>query len=149
LVSIRSLYTPIRAATNIARDKPRKISPPTTRGEANIPLMIILHASAVYTWRPDIVPARRARIQTSAVLAAGTFLAFQMLGVFAEFETAIRRERQLEGIEAAKAKGVYKGRPASIEAADVAALKAEGLGASEIACRPKIGRASVYRVMAA
>ena len=50
---------------------PRKISPPTTRGEANIPLMIILHASAVYTWRPDIVPARRARIQTSAVLAAG------------------------------------------------------------------------------
>jgi hypothetical protein len=34
-----------RAATNIARDKPRKISPPTIRGEENIPLMIILHAS--------------------------------------------------------------------------------------------------------
>jgi hypothetical protein len=32
-----------------------------------------------------------------------------MLGVFAEFETAIRRERQLEEIEAAKAKGVYRG----------------------------------------
>ena len=30
-----------------------------------------------------------------------------MLDVFAEFETAIRRERQLEGIQAAKAKGVY------------------------------------------
>ena len=69
-----------------------------------------------------------------------------MLGVFAEFETAIRRERQLEGIEAAKAKGVYKGRPAKIKADDIAALKAEGLGASEIARRLKIGRASVYRV---
>jgi DNA invertase Pin-like site-specific DNA recombinase len=33
-----------------------------------------------------------------------------MLGVFAEFETNIRKERQLEGIAAAKAKGVYKGR---------------------------------------
>jgi DNA invertase Pin-like site-specific DNA recombinase len=49
-----------------------------------------------------------------------------MLGVFAEFETAIRRERQIEGIEAAKARGVYKGRPATIKAADIAALKAEG-----------------------
>ena len=40
-----------------------------------------------------------------------------MLGVFAEFETNLRRERQLEGIQAAKARGVYKGRPRSIDAA--------------------------------
>jgi DNA invertase Pin-like site-specific DNA recombinase len=33
-----------------------------------------------------------------------------MLGVFAEFETNLRRERQMEGIAAAKARGVYKGR---------------------------------------
>ena len=40
-----------------------------------------------------------------------------MLGVFAEFETNLRRERQLEGIKAAKARGVYKGRkPASTRA---------------------------------
>ena len=71
-----------------------------------------------------------------------------MLGVFAEFETNLRRERQMEGIAAAKARGVYKGRPASIEAADVAALKAEGLGATEIAKRLGIGRGSVYRVLA-
>jgi DNA invertase Pin-like site-specific DNA recombinase len=31
-----------------------------------------------------------------------------MLGVFAEFETNLRRERQLEGIARAKAAGVYK-----------------------------------------
>ncbi len=84
-------------------------------------------------------------IDTSSA-AGRAFL--QMLGVFAEFETAIRRERQMEGIEAAKAKGVYRGRPAKIEAAAIAALKAEGLGASAIAKRLGIGRASVYRVAA-
>src|SRR3978361_88481 len=67
-----------------------------------------------------------------------------MLGVFAEFETNLRRERQLEGIAKAKAAGVYKGRPASIDAAQVKAMKAQGLGASEIAKALKIGRASVY-----
>lgn len=70
-----------------------------------------------------------------------------MLGVFAEFETNLRRERQLEGIAAAKEAGVYKGRPAKIEAAKINALQAEGLGATEIAKRLKIGRASVYRLM--
>src|SRR5271168_373769 len=58
-----------------------------------------------------------------------------MLGVFAEFETNLRRERQAEGIAAAKAAGVYKGRPATIEAAEIAKLKGEGLGATEIAKR--------------
>ena len=71
-----------------------------------------------------------------------------MLGVFAEFETNLRRERQLEGIAAAKAKGVYTGRKASIKPAAVAALKAEGLGPTAIAKRLKIGRASVYRALA-
>jgi DNA invertase Pin-like site-specific DNA recombinase len=70
-----------------------------------------------------------------------------MLGVFAEFETNLRKERQLEGIAAAKSRGVYKGRPRSIEASKVAALKAEGLGATEIAKRLGVGRASVYRVL--
>lgn len=71
-----------------------------------------------------------------------------MLGVFAEFETNLRRERQLEGIAAAKDRGVYKGRPASIDPTAVAKLKAQGLGATEIAKRLKIGRASVYRLAA-
>ena len=51
-----------------------------------------------------------------------------MLGVFAEFETNLRRERQMEGISAAKARGVYKGRPASIDAAKVARPQGRGLG---------------------
>jgi DNA invertase Pin-like site-specific DNA recombinase len=70
-----------------------------------------------------------------------------MLGVFAEFETNLRRERQLEGIAKAKANGVYKGRPASIDAAQVREMKAPGLGATEIAKALNIGRASVYRVL--
>jgi len=70
-----------------------------------------------------------------------------MLGVFAEFETNLRKERQLEGIAKAKAAGVYKGRPATIEAAQVRELKTQGIGASEIAKRLKIGRASVYRIL--
>jgi DNA invertase Pin-like site-specific DNA recombinase len=83
----------------------------------------------------------------TATAAGKAFL--DMLGVFAEFETNLRKERQLEGIAAAKAKGVYKGRPPSIEAAKVATLKAEGLGATEIAEKLGIGRASVYRALAA
>jgi DNA invertase Pin-like site-specific DNA recombinase len=71
-----------------------------------------------------------------------------MLGVFAEFETNLRRERQLEGIAKAKAAGVYKGRPPVIDP-KVRELKALGLGASAIAKQLKIGRASVYRALAA
>src|SRR3984893_3611943 len=72
-----------------------------------------------------------------------------MLGVFAEFETNLRRERQLEGIAKAKVEGVYKGRPPSIDAAQVREMKSQGLGATEIAKALKIGRASVYRVLEA
>jgi DNA invertase Pin-like site-specific DNA recombinase len=72
-----------------------------------------------------------------------------MLGVFAEFETNLRRERQLEGIAKAKAAGVYKGRPPSIEASRVRELRAQGMRPTNIAKALKISRASVYRVLAA
>jgi DNA invertase Pin-like site-specific DNA recombinase len=52
-----------------------------------------------------------------------------------------------EAISAARLKVVRKGRPASIDATKVAALKAEGLGATEIAKRLKVGRSSVYRLL--
>ncbi|MDX0370622.1 helix-turn-helix domain-containing protein [Sinorhizobium meliloti] len=71
----------------------------------------------------------------------------QMLGVFAEFETAIRRERQLEGVAKAKANGVYKGRKPSIDADRIKQLVAAGKGATEIAKELNIGRASVYRYL--
>jgi DNA invertase Pin-like site-specific DNA recombinase len=71
-----------------------------------------------------------------------------MLGVFAEFETNLRKERQAEGIAAAKARGVYTGRKPKIDAAVVHRLRyGDKLGPAEIARRLGIGRASVYRVL--
>jgi len=73
---------------------------------------------------------------------------FQMLGVFSEFETNLRRERQMEGIVKAKAAGVYKGRKPSIDVDAVRRLREqEGLGATAIAHRLGIARTSVYRVL--
>src|SRR3954463_466844 len=72
-----------------------------------------------------------------------------MLGVFAEFETNLRKERQMEGIAKAKAAGIYKGRKPSIDPNAVRKLRQEGLGPAAIAKRLKIGRASVYRLLAA
>jgi len=70
-----------------------------------------------------------------------------MLGVFAELETNLRAERQLEGIARAKEKGVYKGRKAKIDVEKIKKLKAEGLGATAIAKQLKIHRDSVYRLL--
>lgn len=70
-----------------------------------------------------------------------------MLGVFAEFETNLRRERQMEGIAAARARDVYKGRPPTIAAAEIRRLRdEEKLGPAAIARRLGISRSSVYRV---
>ena len=71
-----------------------------------------------------------------------------MLGVFAEFETNLRRERQMEGIRRAKAKGLYRGRKATIDRARVRSLKGEGHGPAAIARQLGISRQSVYRVLA-
>ncbi len=72
-----------------------------------------------------------------------------MLGVFAEFETNLRRERQ-QGIALAKTRGVYKGRKPSIDVAEVRRLRdEEKLGPAAIARRLGIGRTSVYRALGA
>jgi DNA invertase Pin-like site-specific DNA recombinase len=94
--------------------------------------------------------AVRVRDATERPIDTGTAAGkcfLDMLGVFAEFETNLRRERQLEGIAKAKAAGVYKGRPPSIEASRVRELKAQGMRPVDIAKALKIGRASVYRVL--
>jgi DNA invertase Pin-like site-specific DNA recombinase len=70
-----------------------------------------------------------------------------MLGVFAEFETNLRRERQMEGIAKAKAAGAYKGRRPSISGEEIRKLHDDGIGPAEIARKLKIGRASVYRLL--
>lgn len=73
-----------------------------------------------------------------------------MLATFAQFETELRKERQMEGIAKAKAAGTYvnHGKQATIDADEVRRLLASGLGASEVSKRLKISRASVYRLAA-
>ena len=91
-----------------------------------------------------VLSATEQPIQTNTS-AGKCFL--DMLGVFSEFETNLRKERQMEGIAKAKERGVYKGRKPSVDVERVRELKAEGLGASAIAKQMGIGRASVYRAL--
>lgn len=72
-------------------------------------------------------------------------LMLQVLGAMAEFETAIRKERQREGIEKAKSEGRYRGRPRSIDPDEVRRLLASGMGPTAVAKQLGIGRASVHR----
>lgn len=78
-------------------------------------------------------------------------LMLNLLGSVAEFEREIMLERQREGIAKAKAAGKYKGRKPTARAkgGEVLTLHAEGVGATEIARRVGVGRASVYRIIAA
>lgn len=71
-----------------------------------------------------------------------------MLAVFAEFETGLRRERQMEGIAKAKREGKYKGRPRMSVSAEVTRLAAEGKGPTAIAKELGIGVATVHRRLA-
>lgn len=72
-----------------------------------------------------------------------------MLAVFAEFEFNIHKERQLEGIAAAKIAGKYKGRkplPNEIKT-QVSKLYAEHHSITAIASKLNISRNSVYKLL--
>ena len=67
---------------------------------------------------------------------------YAMLGVFAEFEYHLRRERQIEGIARAKAAGRYKGRKplGAAKVAEIRSREAVGAGPADIARQLLIGR---------
>ena len=94
--------------------------------------------------RGVVLSATEQPIQTNTS-AGKCFL--DMLGVFGEFETNLRKERQMEGISKAKERGVYKGRKPSVDVERVKELNDSGMGASAIAKEMGIGRASVYRAL--
>jgi DNA invertase Pin-like site-specific DNA recombinase len=73
---------------------------------------------------------------------------FDMLGVFAEFETNLRRERQADGIDAARRRGVYCGRPPRIDIEAIQNQLARGLSPTEIAREMGISRGTVYKAKA-
>jgi DNA invertase Pin-like site-specific DNA recombinase len=72
-----------------------------------------------------------------------------VLGMVAEMELGFIRDRQRAGIEAAKAKGIYKGRPATFDHAKIVALRKDGLGATEIARAVGCKRGNVYKALKA
>jgi DNA invertase Pin-like site-specific DNA recombinase len=77
----------------------------------------------------------------------GRTIAALLLGL-AEIEYGNIRERQRAGIEAAKARGVYKGRPAklkNIKVAKARSLKARGFSAQETAQALGVSRRTVIR----
>jgi DNA invertase Pin-like site-specific DNA recombinase len=80
--------------------------------------------------------------------AAGRLM-LNVFAAFAQFELEIMKERQREGISAAKAAGKYKGRKptARAKAHEVVQLFRQGMRISEVAKSLKIGRASVYRAL--
>ena len=71
-----------------------------------------------------------------------------MLGVFAEFETNLRRERQAEGIKVAKSKGVYRGRLPKIDMSAIQAKLVEGVSPTQIAREMAVSRGTVYKAKA-
>jgi DNA invertase Pin-like site-specific DNA recombinase len=72
-----------------------------------------------------------------------------VLGMVAEMELGFIRDRQRAGIEAAKANGVYKGRPVTFDHERIIALRKQGLGATEIAKAVGCKRGNVYKVLSA
>ena len=79
--------------------------------------------------------------------AATGRLFLTMLGAFAEFETSLRRERQMEGIAKAKAEGRYKGRPVTVDKDMIRRLHGEGVKPTQIAQKLGVARSTVYEAL--
>jgi DNA invertase Pin-like site-specific DNA recombinase len=71
-----------------------------------------------------------------------------VLGMVAEMEHTFIKERQRAGIEAAKVRGVYKGRPATLDHGQIIALRNAGKGPTEIAKALGCSRGAIYKVLA-
>lgn len=76
-------------------------------------------------------------------------LMLTMIGAIATFERELMLERQAEGIELAKRRGVYKGRKptAMLKGDEVLALAGRGVAKAEIARRTGISLSSVQRIL--
>ena len=72
-----------------------------------------------------------------------------VLGMVAEMELGFIRDRQRAGIDAAKAKGIYKGRPATFDRARIVSLRKDGMGATEIVKAVGCKRGNVYKTLKA
>jgi DNA invertase Pin-like site-specific DNA recombinase len=79
-------------------------------------------------------------------------LLLSVMGAFAEFERSLIKERQLEGIAIARAKGLYKGRKAVLSQEQVSLLKSKmdlGVPKAKIARELKVSRRTLYNYLSA
>jgi DNA invertase Pin-like site-specific DNA recombinase len=76
-------------------------------------------------------------------------LMLTMLAAIAEFELALIKERQADGIAAAKLAGAYKGRKAigSIKSEKIIALSLSGMTKDDIAEEVGVSRTTVFKVL--
>jgi DNA invertase Pin-like site-specific DNA recombinase len=72
-----------------------------------------------------------------------------VLGMVAKMERQFILERQKAGIQKAKSEGVYKGRPVTLNHAQVRDLASKGVGATAIAKQLGCSRGAVYKVLGA
>jgi DNA invertase Pin-like site-specific DNA recombinase len=70
-----------------------------------------------------------------------------VLSVVAEMELGFIRDRQRTGIDAAKAKGIYEGRPVTFDRARIVSLRNEEMGATEIAKVVGCKRGNVHKTL--
>jgi DNA invertase Pin-like site-specific DNA recombinase len=78
-------------------------------------------------------------------------LLFHMLSAIAQFETELRAERQKDGIESARERGVHLGRHRVLTADQVAALRTQrqaGMTITQLVAEYGVGRATIYRALA-
>lgn len=77
-------------------------------------------------------------------------LLLSLLGAVAEFERALIRERQREGIAAARVRGVYRGRRPSLTPDQIAEIKQliiSGIPKAELARRYGVSRETIYQAL--
>jgi DNA invertase Pin-like site-specific DNA recombinase len=91
------------------------------------------------------------RVLEPAIYTGGPMgrMVLTVLGMVAEMELGFIRDRQRAGIDAAKAKGIYKGRPVTFDRARIVSLRKEGMGATEIAKAVGCKRGNVYKTLKA
>ncbi len=100
--------------------------------------------------RKVVVRFRKEGFEFGADQSAMGMLMMNMMGAFAEFERAIIRERQREGIDLAKKRGVYKGRRKSLSADEISEVVSRvnaGEVKSRIALEYGISRETLYQYL--
>jgi DNA invertase Pin-like site-specific DNA recombinase len=93
-------------------------------------------------------PATHAKVRLASRTGK---LVMGILALIAEFENDIRRERQMDGIAKAKARGIKFGRKLELtpeRVAEIRSLRADSTTVPAIIRRVGLSKASVYRAMA-